>query len=176
MKKRNTLLAVILLLGVITLGIGYAAVTKTFTVNGTANVSGLEEDAFNVHYTGTPAVAGEGTTTANHDNDKTATMEVTLTNVGDAASATFTIVNENETGINASVLADTLKVVDSNNEVWSAASSEYFEVAVTGLDAKELAPNDTEEFTVTVTLKKASVEGVTGEKFTVTFDTVSVDA
>lgn len=176
MKKRNTLLAVILLLGVITLGIGYAAVTKTFTVNGTANVSGLEEDAFNVHYTGTPAVAGEGTTTANHDSDVTATMDVTLTNVGDAASATFTIVNESDNGINASVLADTLTITDSTGAVWSETSSEYFEVEVTGLEDKELAKGDTEDFTVTVTLKKASVEEVTGEKFTVTFDTVSVDA
>lgn len=180
-KKKNTLLAVGLLVAVIGLGIGYAISTQTLKVEGTATAK-ESGTSFNVKFTN--AVAGTevkdtdttttlASSTASVTSDKVAEVSVDLTNVGNSQTITFTVQNASQAGLSAKISKDNVKIYKKGtNETFS---SEYFDITTNinnDITISSASGSNTATFTVTVTLKKAFVgSGSTTEK-TETFDVV----
>ena len=156
-KKKNVGLAVIILLAIVAMGIGYAITAANLTVTGTANATASNE--FEVAFDGvTTGSTGTATATA---KSQTGTCVVTLDTVGQEQSCVFEVMNYSPAGINAALVDTNLKVYSDSGytNVWTNSSSQYFTVVVTPgwSGTKNLTPNETTTFTVTVTLKKAWV-------------------
>ena len=163
MKKKNTFLAVALLLAVVVLGVGYAAASGPWVVNGTATASA--ETDFDVSFTAVDDETASFTETEG-------TMSVTLANVGDSETVTFTLTNSSPKGIKAVIDPSSVVVTyeDEQGEV-TAESSEYFLVEPT-LSANEISSDGGEvTLAVKVTLKKAALTEVT-EDFKVSIGTI----
>lgn len=159
MKKKNTFLTVALLLAVVVLGVGYAASTGPWVVEGTATATASEFDvAFTNHQ------AGNNVTSSSVEGDLLAKMAVELENVGDTATATFTITNRSQKGIGAEINEDDIVITRGTN-------SEYFDVTYK-LGSSTIASNGgTTTLEVTVELIKATTEEKT-ETFTVSLNDI----
>ena len=149
MKKKRTFLVVALLVAVLSLAVGYAAITKNLAVTGSASAT-TQDDNFKVRFTGTPTTTDGSKVTATITNELAATINVTgLTTTGDTVTATYTIENYSaELGAN-------LEVGSITN-----GNSEYFEVTAT-LGADSIAAGANTTLTVTVKLLKTPVENQT---------------
>lgn len=162
MKKRNTFLGVILLLAVVVLGVGYAAATGPWVVNGTATASA--NTGFDVAFT-----AVDNEEIASVQSDVLGQMDVTLVNVGDAETAIFTLTNKSPKGIGAEIDPDSIEVTYKDG---SAVESSYFDVTYE-LGSETIASNNgTTTLKVTVTLKQAALEEVE-ETFNVSIGTIT---
>lgn len=150
MKNKKSLLGLGLLALVLVLGVGYAVVSNVnLNITGTATVA---DSTLNVKFTGTPVTGGKGTTTATIADDAlAATIKVEgLTKVGDTATATYTILN-NESDLNAKIT----EVEISNDK------TNYFEVTTSLTEAGlPIESGRTGEVTVTVKLVKMPVETI----------------
>ena len=129
-KNKKTLQIVLLVvIAVVTLGIGYAAISAVnLIINGNATAS-VNQNNFKVHFTQAQSITGStgvsGTSTIDSQDDTKATFDVTgLTKVGDYAEAVYTVRNDSN-GIGAEI---TLNLESSNTE--------YFKVTETILDNK----------------------------------------
>lgn len=154
MKNRKIFVGIALLIVVLVLGIGYAAITDTLKITGTAT-TGIDQENFKVVFTGetNPATATDGVTATANANSKSATLEVTgLTTKGDSKTATFTIQNQ----------SDELKaLVDVKTK--TIENDEFFTVdAVVANAGTALEPNGETTVTVTVTLDKTPIDVITG--------------
>ena len=136
-KNKKTLQIVLLvLIAVVTLGIGYAAICAVhLIINGNATAS-VNQNNFKVHFIQAQAISGStgasGTSTIDSQDDTKATFDVTgLTKVGDYAEAVYTVRNDSN-GIGAEI---TLNLTSSNTE--------YFKVTETILDNKLQAGEET---------------------------------
>lgn len=141
MKNKKSLLSLGLFALVLVLGVGYAVVsTQNLTIGGTASVA---ESTLKVSFNGTTATDGAGTITAEAVKGAlTADITVTgLTAVGDIATATYTIQNE-ETDLNASI---TKQTITNDKET-------FFEVT-TSVDNAATVIEKGKTGTVTVTVK-----------------------
>ena len=146
MKTKNkNLLLVILLIAVVGMAIGYAALSQQLVINGTANIT----TEWDVHIKNITASAGNATTGA---QDKTppsftatsATFDVDLAYPG--ASATYTVTVENGGTIAAKLQEVT--GVDTANAAYT-------------IDAQandSLGSKSTKDYTVTVTWDKQATE------------------
>lgn len=118
--KKKTIILVTILLVVVVLGIGYAAITALdLKINATGSATPNTTN-FAVEFSGEPITGGQGTVTAkiNTDDKLKATMNVTgLTAKGDYATATYTIENK------STDLSANLSVVEPTNN-----NQEYFKV------------------------------------------------
>ena len=136
-KNKKTLQIVLLVvIAVVTLGIGYAAISAVNLIingNATANVN---QNNFKVHFTQAQAITGttgvSGTSTIDAQDDTKAMFDVTgLTKVGDYAEAVY-IVRNDSNGVGAEI---SLNLSNTNNE--------YFKVTETILDNKLQAGEET---------------------------------
>lgn len=179
MKKRNTFIAMAILLAVLILGIGYAAVSNvTLNINGEANVKAnadftvvfdqehtvVKSTTDTIAWTTTdmkPVVAGAYT------DDLNATMTVYLDKDHRTASATYKIDNKSEEL--GSTLTAAVTPVDGEY-------ADYFEITKEFTDKDSapfaegtsvLAAKDSAFVKVTVTLKKLPVEDIAGKTFKV---------
>ena len=99
MKKKKSFTGLLIILAVLFLGVGYAAITsRTLTINGNVTVNPNEND-FDVVFKGAPTIT-DGTdpaTTATNTYDstnRTATLTVDgLEKAGDKVVVTYTIEN-----------------------------------------------------------------------------------
>lgn len=155
MKNKKTILGVVLLIAILLLGVGYAAISGyNLTIGGTATASG-NTDNFIVKFT---KATGDEKCTAEIDskdaNSRTATMEVSgLTTAGDTATATFEVKNESPE-LNA-ILAVTTKEM-------TGTDASYFTVDATiANNDVSMEPNATRTVTVTIKLNKTVVEDKT---------------
>ena len=118
--KKKTIIWVTLLLVVVVLGIGYAAIsTIGLNINATGQATPNSEN-FTVEVSGEPSAEGKGSITAEIDsgNKLMATMDVTgLTAKGDYATATYTIENK------SADLSANLTVAEPTND-----NTDYFKV------------------------------------------------
>ena len=151
MKKRRSVIAMFLVLAIFTLGIGYAQLTDTLTITGSAGVdSDNSQEVFNGDIYFSNAVANVERCTASidgTDNDK-ATMTVKeniLKEVGDEVIATFTIKSESDLDVVIPV-----PTISNSNEA-------YFDVYTTWDTEKTLAAGKTVDIVVTVKLIKTAV-------------------
>ena len=162
MKRRNTLLVVALLLVVVVLGVGYAAASGPWVVEGTATAKGSELD---IKFT---TATGDGNPTV--ESDVLGTMAVELDEIEETATAEFTIKNNSKAGIAADIDPDTITVTYDGG----AASSEYFEVTK-ALNKTALSSGEEAILTVTVKLKKVGLTDVT-ETFKVSINNIAARA
>lgn len=146
MKRRNTYVGLILLVAILMLGIGYAAMSNiTLNINGGASAV-VEDENFKVKFTGTPEVSSENVTATIAD-DHNATLNVSgLSAKGDVETVIYTIENASE-DLNASVAVPTI-----TND-----NTEYFSVTTDMLAATTLTAGDTTTVKVTVELIKTPV-------------------
>ena len=152
MKNKKTLIGIVLLIVVLLLGIGYAAITRELTISGSATANANSEN-FKVYFTGETEVSnGDNVTATATAETTTANITVTgLTTKDDFETATYTIKN-------ASPELNALLSVTTEE----AANSDYFDVKAEIEDeATPLAPDGTTTVTVTVTLIKTPVAEVT---------------
>lgn len=147
MKNKKKFYVVGLLVFVLVLGIGYAAVsTVGLNIDGTASV---KSENLKVSFNGVTEVSEEGKVVANStDNSLDATISVSDLTLNEIVTATYTIKNE-ETDVNANI---TKKTITNDKE-------EFFEVT-TSVDESPTTvdANGTAKVTVTVKLIKTPIE------------------
>jgi len=111
MKKRNAIILIVALL-IVGIAVGYAALSQTLTINGTANIT----TDWDVEITGITAAAGNAATGATDAAAPTFTADSATFNVNLAypgATATYTVDIENKGNINA-VLESITGVSEAN--------------------------------------------------------------
>ena len=167
MKNRKTVVVAFLLVAVMLLGVGYAALTDILTINGSAEVSQTAAgDAFNEDIYFSDAVAHEADNEASvddTDNDKASFAANTLKGKGDKATFTFTIKNAGD------VDATVTPVLTKNTQV------DYFTVTHDWADApKKLVAGGEITYTITVELSKTPTKAIS-DSFEVELNATSVD-
>ncbi len=135
-NKKILQIVLLVLIAVVTLGIGYAAISAVnLIINGNATAN-VDQNNFKVHFTQAQSITGStgasGTSTIDSQDDTKAMFDVTgLTKVGDYAEAVYTVRNDSN-GVGAEIK---LSVSNSN--------SEYFKVTETIQDDKLQAGEET---------------------------------
>ena len=150
MKKRSTIVA-LLLVAALALGIGYAALTDTLNITGTANIA--ESDAQNsfqedVYFSN--AISGAKADAAVSSDNNYATMTVkdgALKAVGDEAVATFTIKSDSDLPVTVTNPTVAANLITNDNP-------EYFQVTTNWATDHVIDPYGTTDITVTVKLIK----------------------
>ncbi|MBR3613566.1 MAG: hypothetical protein IKL55_00070 [Clostridia bacterium] len=154
MKNKKLLVGIALLIVVLVIGIGYAAITGSLTISGTATAT-ADDSNLKVQFTGVtnPATTTDGVTATATEGSTSATLNVTgLTTAGQSKTATYTIANN----------SDELKaLVDVKTE--EITNTGFFSIDATVANpTTELEPGDETTVTVTVTLNKTPIEEVSG--------------
>ena len=157
MKNRKSLIAV-LLVAVMLLGIGYAALTDTLDITGSADVNqSAAEEAFNEDIYFSAAVANEDGNTASvnaDNNDKASFTAKTLKGKGDKVTFTFTIKNDGD--VAATVTPKLNASLGNTNPEYFSLTSDW------DGEAKVLAANSEITYTLTVELLKTPTETIAG--------------
>ena len=161
MKNRKTIIVAFLLVAALCLGIGYAALTDTLNINGTANISkGAAETEFDedVYFT---SASGNGCSAAIADGNKPDAATLTITDgmgvLGDYVTATYTVQNEGEKPVTVSIAHNS-----STNFDISTGSANYTIPAKSSIDID-----------VTVTLKTTVTATITNETFSLVLNATS---
>ena len=148
MRRNTKIVGGILLVAILLVAVGYAAITKVgLKIDGTAKSEG-NPDNFKVELVGEPQTSGDGTTTATINTaDKTqGTMNVSGLNAkGQTAIATYTVKNQS-----VDLSADLTAKATSTND-------EYFEVQCS-LDKTTLKAQEETTMTVKVKLLKTPID------------------
>ena len=148
MRRNTKIVGGILLVAILLVAVGYAAITKVgLNIDGTAKSEG-NPDNFKVESVGEPQTSGAGTTTATINTaDKTqGTMNVLGLNAkGQTAIATYTVKNQS-----VDLSADLTAKATSTND-------EYFEVQCS-LDKTTLKAGEETTMTVKVKLLKTPID------------------
>ena len=145
-NKKKLQIMIFVLIGVITLGVGYAAISAiNLVISGNATGS-PSQSSFSVVFKSASVTTGTGTASINNQDATIAYFDVSgLSKTGDTAVATYTIKNESN-GVGASI---SLNVTNSNTE--------YFQVTEAVQDT-ELQSNEETTATITVEVIKTPVE------------------
>lgn len=156
-NKKNTLIGLTILIGVVMLGIGYAANSGNLVINGTAtankNVEGFNVKFANVVNQDTDSTDGvTGTIDSTDTEGHTAVVTATLNSVGDKGDTTFTVQNNSPKGIKAVYKSCNIY---SNEEKATTYSSDFFTVTCTPTE-NEIASDGTTTVKVEVELKKVN--------------------
>ncbi|MBR3614952.1 MAG: hypothetical protein IKL55_07240 [Clostridia bacterium] len=145
MKRTSKIIIAIIIVAVLLLGIGYAAIQNiTLTIAGTAAADPSQSN-FKVMFSGTPTVSDDTYVTAAVTDDTNATINVEgLTKKGDVVSATYTVQNA------STDLSADLSVATTNN------NTEYFTLS-SELEKTSLVAGEATTLTVTVELTKTPI-------------------
>lgn len=155
MKKRTLVIAV-LLVAALALGIGYAALSDTLTLNGTIKSTGDDmTDTFdglvyftNATVTNSPATHITANVSAAYGGDEASYTITGMDTVGDVVEMEFVIHNAYTETVWVSLGAH-----DENNNECVKITNNYTE-------AIEIAANSNATFTVTVEIVKLTGEGI----------------
>ena len=170
MKNRRNVVVAFMLVAVMLLSIGYAALTDTLDITGSADVNqSAAEEAFNEDIYFSAAVANQTGNTASvnaDNNDKASFTAATLKGKDDAVTFTFTIKNDGDVAAT---------VTPKLNASLGNTNPEYFSI-VSDWDgaSKTLAAHSELTYTVTVTLLKTPTVTISGS-FLIELTAVSVD-
>ena len=171
MRKRKTALVAFLLSAFLGLGVGYAVVTDSLTINGDVTVKTHQEN-FSVIFS---QVETQNQCTASILDDKTVASFSTsqLKTTGDTATAVFQIKNvspEYSAKITLQDIKISTEYIDTMNDyfTYSAKLNDGAATEVT------ILKDATATLTVTLTLKKTPNEEKVG-KFTISLVTESVE-
>ena len=169
MKNRKTVVVAFLLLAVMLLGVGYAALTDTLTIAGQANVTtGKAEEELNedVYFVLAEAATSNGTSgvgdTASilQDNDRASFTVNSLALGGETATFEFTVKNESNHEVTLSYPTITIRDLIQDGTDVDSTDSGVFTVEMAWADANgdktaTLAAGGEKILTVTVTLYEA---------------------
>lgn len=155
MKNRKTVVVAFLLLAVMLLGVGYAALTDVLDITGSADVNqSAAEEAFNEDIYFSAAVANQTGNTASvnaDNNDKASFTANNLKGKGDTATFTFTIKNNGD--VDATV---TPKISSNTNATYFGVSSDW------AGQTKDLKAGEEITYTVTIELLETPTETISG--------------
>ena len=145
MKRTNKIILTVVIVAMLLLGIGYAAIQNiTLNISGTASADPSQSN-FKVMFSGTPTVSDDTYVTAAVTDDTNATINVEgLTKKGDVATVTFTVQNTSED------LSSDLSVSTTNN------NTEYFAL-ISELGKPSLVAGEATTLMVTVELTKTPI-------------------
>ena len=156
MKNTKSLIA-FLVIAVMLLGIGYAALSDTLDINGSADVNqSAAEEAFNEDIYFSAAVANQEGNTASvsaTDNDMADFAANTLKGKGDKVTFTFTIKNNSD--IDA-LVTPTFASDGNSNPEYFAVSSDW------AGQPRTITAGGSMTYTVTVELVKTPTETIHG--------------
>ncbi len=147
MKKTNKIIVTVIIVAMLLLGVGYAAIQNiTLNIEGTATADPSQSN-FSVKFTGTPKVSDSTYVTAGITDDINATISVNgLTQKGQTVNAEYTVQN-----VSTDISADlSVATTNSNTEYFTLKS----ELAKTSLTAGEATT-----VKVTVELTKTPIAG-----------------
>ena len=148
MSRKLNKIGIIVLIMI--LSIGFAAVTANLLINSSANVSANLAD-FDVHFSS--AKASSGSTARISDDKKSITFTgKQLTKVGDKVQLSYTV--ENESSLYDANVSVTYNIVDSSG----IDHSEYYNIETTGFnhgDSVAVASKGSKDGSFTITLTKA---------------------
>ena len=158
MKNRRTVVVAFLLVAVLLLGVGYAALTDVLDITGTADVNqSILNEEFNKDIYFSAAVANQEGNTASvnaDNNDKASFTANSLKARGDQATFTFTIKNES---------AHVVTMTPSLHNTLGNTKPEYFSISSDWEGAaKTVAAGSSITYTVTVTLIADPVDSISG--------------
>ena len=157
MKNRKGLIS-LMLVAVLLLGIGYAALSDTLDITGSADVNqSAAEEAFNEDIFFSAAVANEAGNTASvnaDNNDKASFTAATLKGKGDKVTFTFTIKNDGD--VDATVTPKLNASLGNTNPEYFSISSDW------AGEAKVLAAHSEVTYTLTVELLKTPTNTISG--------------
>lgn len=144
MKKKNkNLLLIILLIAILGMAVGYAALSQLLTINGTANISADWDVKISQIAEGTLTGATSKTTPAVSSDNLSATFNVDLAYPG--ASATYVVTVANEGTIDAKL--ESVSGVETANAVEPTVVT----YAIDAVADDSLVASATKDYTVTVT-------------------------
>lgn len=170
MKNRKRVIVAFMLVAVMLLGVGYAAITDVLDIQGTAEVttgnsqSALDQDVYfsgvkdpsdstfknNVTYTiGTEV---QYTAQINSDNNDKASFTVSgLKKKGDAIQITYNITNNGAADLTATV---TPLLLQNSNSTYFDVTSDWNSLP------QDIAPSASKTITITITLKETPTVAV----------------
>ena len=170
-KSKNALLLVVLL-AIVGIAVGYAALSQELVLNGTATVKGLND--WKVHFAETSDVKGSSVTgvvsnTFALDSDKlSGTFAATLE---PGAWVEYTVVVVNDGSIKAKASGDpevesqgtyttcTVTPISAGNELSSGSGSDEYTVRIEASEDTVAATQVQEEYTVTFDYAQVTNEG-----------------
>lgn len=178
MKNKKKVVVAFLLVAVLLLGVGYAALTDTLTIIGNAHI---DVDTANktfdekIYFSAAEATSSTGTGTkddvASHSDDDATYTANKLATVGEKSIFTFTITNDSNVDALISVAATKLSG-DTNP---SNSNDDKFTVEYAYPDGMTIAKNGgTIDVVVTVTVKEP-VTSATSATFGIELTATSVD-
>lgn len=167
MKNKRTFATLAVIIAVLVLGVGYAAVTKDLTITGTLNAT-VDDSQFVVEFTEADNLTNINGTP--ETNGLSATFVVDGSNMktkGDQATVTFTIKNNTNTTVGLSAQLSDATITNTN-------TSSKFVVDASDLSSKTLAPEAETTTTITVTLNETPTEAISNETVTIKYTATAV--
>ena len=189
MQKRRTFTVMAILLAVLVLGVGYAAIANvTLNLNGTGNIMANADFAvvYDTSHTiaKTSGTVTDGTNTqtivtASYTSTTLATMTVWLDDTHREAYAIFKVDN-NSTDLSARLTPSVTEVGQQHDAYFNDIQAEYYTASTcaTGeeLGTDVLEAGDSAYLKVTVSLEKSPLDDITGATFSVQTTAEPVEA
>jgi len=181
-KKRKTFIAMVIVIAILLLGIGYAAVSNvTLNLTGTANIKANADFSVEYDTTHTVVVTPSSTTIEWAENDNravsagsyqdatTAIMTVYLDSSNTTATAVYKVDNKS-TELGATLSAAVTQISGANAQYFSNITAVYYTDAncTTALGDNVVAHGGSAYLKVTVGLAKSPVSDITSASFSVT--------
>lgn len=178
MKNRKIVVVAFLLIAVLLLGVGYAALTDTLTIIGNAHIDiGTAENTFDekIYFSDSAATSSTGTGTtpdvASHTLDDATFTANKLAVMGEKSVFTFTI--QNDSNVDAIISVEGTKLSGAANP--SNSNADKFTVEYSYPQGMTVAKNGgTITVVVTVTVKEP-VTAATSATFGIELTATSVD-
>ena len=173
MKKRKTFIAMALIIAVLVLGVGYAAINNiNLNINGTANITANADFDVAFDTSHTPSVVNAS---ASYTNATNATVTVDLDSEKTTATAILKVDN-NSTELSANLVA-TVGEVDVDLEKYAEITTELCSDAACGTALTGVVTKETSAYVkVTANLKKNPAQDVKNKTFSVSLVASPVDA
>ena len=170
MKLSKTAL-VLVILG---LTVGFAAITTTLTITGTATIRANNEDfENNVKFKSGSATATNGTVSIADDGKSITFTTNTFKSIGDTSTVNFTVENNSNYGAKFGTPA----IVCTGTGASSTNFSTYINATPgTELNGQTLARGASKASSVTISMKKSFVNDATEVKYTCSLAVEAVEA
>ena len=178
MKNRKRIVVLFLLVAVMFIGVGFAALTDQLTIIGDASIDiASAEKTFDSKVYFLDQVTKTSTGTGTKDDiasalDDSATFTVNKLAVVDEYS-TFTYTIKNDSNVSVKITIEAKKLSGDNNQLNS--NTDYFDVSYAFSDGGVIASKGTITVTVTVRVKKPVTTATSGT-FSVELTATTVDA
>ena len=143
MKARRSIVIAFLLVAVLVLGVGFAAVSTTLDITGKADVNPDAAFKQDIYF--------DSAVNPNDDNKASFTAN-NLSGMGDSASFTYVVKNDGDLDATISVTACSVSIGDTS----------IFDISTNWDAAQELVVGGQAEITVTVSLKSTPEESISG--------------